>query len=224
MNALISFLLNKLFNIGTNLSRIEKIENQHMMYRQKNLLNTLMIIIVFVLITGSSYYLYHYYRLHSYVLIFLYELISIPIYILMVRRIGTSELPVNIFGFVNILIVLPIILSISLIELFYSKFSYLNFLCAVIIISVLYVMYYGIYFIINDLFNLKEVPQMSVVLKNSEELVVNLISVTKRGDYIVEILNDVRYENTEVLINHSEIQKVILHFKTKTCNKEKGAD
>ncbi|PFO83566.1 hypothetical protein COJ77_08205 [Bacillus cereus] len=73
MNALISFLLNKLFNIGTNLSRIEKIENQHMMYGQKNLLNTLMIIIVFVVITGPSYYLYHYYRLHSYVLIFLYE-------------------------------------------------------------------------------------------------------------------------------------------------------
>ncbi|PFO83567.1 hypothetical protein COJ77_08210 [Bacillus cereus] len=65
---------------------------------------------------------------------------------------------------------------------------------------------------------------MSVILKNSEELVVNLISVTKRGDYIVEILNDARYENTEVLINHSEIQKIILHFKTKTYSKKKEAD
>ncbi|WP_043313472.1 hypothetical protein [Bacillus cereus] len=183
-----------------------------------------MIIIVFVVIKGSSYYLYHYYRLHSYVLIFLYELLSIYLCILTIRIAGASKLAVNIFGFINILIVLPVILSISLIELFYSKFSYLNFLCAVIIISVLYVMYYGIYFIINDLFNLKEVPQMSVILKNSEELVVNLISVTKRGDYIVEILKDVRYENTEVLINHSEIQKVILHFKTKTCSKKKEAD
>lgn len=35
MNVLVSFVLNKLFNIGANLSRVEKIENQHMLYRQK---------------------------------------------------------------------------------------------------------------------------------------------------------------------------------------------
>ncbi|MCU5110926.1 hypothetical protein OCD79_05165 [Bacillus wiedmannii] len=213
MNALVSFLLNKLFNIGTNLSRIEKIENQHMLYKQKNLLNTLIIIFFLVLITGTAYYLYHYYRMHSYVLLFIYELISIPLYIIMMRRVGTSKLIVNIFGFLNFLIVLPLFLSISLMELFYSKFSYGNFLVAIIIITILYVIYYGIYFIINDLFSLKEVIQMTIILKNSEELVVNLISVTKRGDYIVEILNAARYENTEVLVNHSEIQKVILQLK-----------
>jgi hypothetical protein len=214
MLELIKLAVEKLSSLDTDITEIEKIENQYKFNRKKTLIITLIFITYFLIICLSSYYFYNTLKEDSLNYLFVITILIFVIVFFFKKSKYFHQIAVIVF-----IILLPFFFTTLLQNIFFEDFNFPNFIVAIIVIMPLYLTYYAFFFMIKDKLTLRKKHNLVLILNNGEELNVTLISVTRRGDYIVEIPKD---ENKEILINRDEIQKII-YEKVKNDDKNQSS-
>ncbi len=210
----------QLFNMmDIDVSVMEKIENKIRMNRKKTVLFFIAFMLVSCCCFLAAFYLNKYFGSISYLipvgfLFLLFFIVNVTVKKKAVRM-AKKGIAVNlpeyfITGFVLIVTILLITLLIQLYNEIRINLTVPNFIGFIMLILLIGLFLYMIYHIL--LVKIKtpnEVYYFSFYLVSGEQLDVILTSITKRGDYVVKILNNDKYPDHEILINYLQIEKII---------------
>ncbi|WP_214480957.1 hypothetical protein [Bacillus sp. SM2101] len=201
MTDLIKLIIEKAFSLETNITEVEKVENQYKLDRKRTLFAVFLFTLYLTVIIGAAYFFTIKYE---------EKMLSIGFITLLIMFVVAWALDktkyVDLISVVIIQIYVPFFFnSIAILAIFiHFRYEYLIFFG--IVISLMFVLYYTMYELIKEALTMRKEHTMTIVLSDSKELNIKLLSITKRGDYIVRFPED---ENTEILINRDEIQKII---------------
>jgi hypothetical protein len=198
-------VVSKVLDIDTDIPEIEKIESQYKLDRKKTLLIVMSFLLYFLFTNTIIYYTTVWFSIFS---------LGIPLGILLIILILSFFIK-DLFDFSKVL--MPLIFSFVfnfmfthfLFRTYLDGFSFVNTILAILCITANYIFYWGIYETFRKKLTLKKEHDLTFVLVGGEVIKARLISITKRGDYIIEIPNNNDFKDSEILLNRLEIQKVI---------------
>lgn len=198
-------VISKLFDIDTDIPEIEKIENQYKLDRKRTLLVVLSYLTYLSIINGITYFLYSFFGQWTIWIYLLFIVAHLPF----IKKIYSSSNFLKDYFLFVLVSVFIMSFTTAIIGIYYSELSIPNFIVAAMFFIFSIVFYSTIYLFIKDKLTLRKEHDLTFVLVGGEVIEGRLISITKRGDYIVEIRDNEEYANMEILLNRLEIQKVI---------------
>ncbi|CAI8818923.1 membrane hypothetical protein [Brevibacillus sp. IT-7CA2] len=211
-------VLTKIFDLlDMDITEIEKIENQYKLSRKRTAIIWLILLSIFSLICGISFYLY---QMLGSTVASIVGLVVMLIPIISIMKFCSKETEKEYVPFFISLLGVFVV-SLQLITLYYLEFKLVYFFIAVILFFGLSIMYMAIFNLLRSKILYKQDHKFQFVLVNGEILDVKLLSITKYDDYIVEVLNNYNFKNFQIKINRLEIQQIRYQ---KTDNETKNSD
>ncbi len=198
--------------LDLNINQIEKIENRYRL--QRKLSSITVFSFIYILLISISLSLNYYLHSMIYTLLFFELVILTVIGIILVKIEKPKSKPKPSYKTGLILVCFLnnwfITITVYIIYEAISNFDISYIFVVLISIFLEYMCSYALYKMIADFIKTKiKSYTLLIHLTSSERLLVKLLSITPKGDYIVEVLDNSKYEKAEVLLNRMYIEKVI---------------
>lgn len=196
--------------LDLNINQIEKIENRYRL--QRKLSSITVFSFIYILLISISLSLNYYLHSMIYTLLFFELVILTVIGIILVKIEKPKPKPSYKTGLILVCFLNNWFITITVYIIYetISNFDISYIFVVLISIFLEYMCSYALYKMIADFIKTKiKSYTLLIHLTSSERLLVKLLSITPKGDYIVEVLDNSKYEKAEVLLNRMYIEKVI---------------
>lgn len=190
-----------------NINEIEKIENRYKLTRKLSAITICPFIII--IIGCISILLYKFFPNYSIFISFSIFIIIASFGLIVQSRTSSKHNTLTLLYPSSTLLILFCGASVGYDVLskkpLLSQFTFYIFWLILISLTI-----YAIYHIIIDIIS-EHTKQynLTIYTQNGEKLDVKLLSITKSGDYIVEIHNNEEYCDAEILISRANIEKIV---------------
>jgi len=197
---IIKTIIEKLLNLETNITAYERMENKYKIGRRKFILLAASLLLLLSFNTTISYLLIYKYYDHMY-LVIISALILISMLSIFLRRHLLKAVMVMFY------IVLPVFTKIQLVLMYTEGFSIENFFLSIILILFTLLAYSSAYLFVRDKLIVGDIVNLTFIVSDEHEPInAKLISITKQGDYIIQLTEN---EDEEILLNKDYVKKVI---------------
>lgn len=198
---IIKSIVEKFLDLETNITDYEKMENKYKISRKKFIIMAFSLLLLISFNSSIAFFLTQdYARYQSQA--FFGSLLLVVVLAIIVGRNHVKKV-----AMVIAYIILPVTLSILVIELYLEGFNIFNLCFIILLLSFILLMYSSSYIFVRDKLTMGEPVELTFIIGDiADPLTAKLISITKSGDYIVKLEGE---EGQEILLNKDFIKQVI---------------